>query len=112
MHEFLLRKGRDGMVRLYVRKSSQASSWLPEGDGYPIFKSLPTGQPELATPHAEHSWKRADVEETVYKWFKYMIVTPAELYRIREDWKQRFAALPPNNDINLLDDSMKPKWVV
>ena len=65
MHEFLLRKTSDGTVRLFMRKSSQASSWLPQGEGYPVFKSTPEGHPQLATPHPEHSWGRADVENAV-----------------------------------------------
>eukprot|EP00965_Chrysotila_dentata_P082651 2727291-Pleurochrysis_carterae.AAC.1 len=31
MHEFLMRKDESGVVRIYLRKSSQASTWVPEG---------------------------------------------------------------------------------
>lgn len=44
MHEFYLRKDATGDVRLWLRKSSQASSWVPEGEGYKVFETVPTGQ--------------------------------------------------------------------
>lgn len=43
MHEFYLRKDSDGVVRFWARQSSRASSWLPEGPGYQVFETLPTG---------------------------------------------------------------------
>lgn len=48
MHEVLCRKDMEGQVRVYFRKSSQASNWLPEGDGMLVFKSIPEGQPPIA----------------------------------------------------------------
>lgn len=43
MHEFVLRKDHAGVVRLTCRRSSKASSWLPEGNGIQIFDSIPSG---------------------------------------------------------------------
>lgn len=110
MHEFLLRKDKNGVVRLYMRKSSAASTWLPEGEGYPIFSSTPEGHPGLATPHPEHKWGRAEVEQTVRAWFRYMFVSQAESQRIRDEWQTRFNALPTDNDIDQLSDGLKLKW--
>ena len=110
MHEFLLRKGRDGAVRLHVRKSSAASGWIPEGEGYPVFKSPPTGSPELAIPHPEHQWGRADVEQTVHAWMRFMGTTEAENSRIRAEWQARFDALPCDNDPTQLAEAHKLKW--
>ena len=110
MHEFLLRKGRDGCARLYVRKSSQASTWLPEGEGFPIFKTIPTGAPELATPHSEQSWKRDEVQQTIHAWYRYMGDNPAHNARLREEWRARFEALPPDNDVSQLPASMQLVW--
>ena len=53
MHEFLLRKNRDGVVCLWVRSSSKASGWFPEGEGYPVFNTIPTGRPQLAAGKAD-----------------------------------------------------------
>ena len=112
MHEFLLRKGRDGNVRLYVRKSSAASTWLPEGEGLEIFKTVPTGHPELAQPaKPDHVWQRSAVEQTVRRWSRFIFESPAETQRINEEWDARFQALPENNDINTLPEALKLKWV-
>lgn len=46
MHEFVLRKDGEGIVRLWCRKSSQASSVLPEGPGYQVFETVPSGTPD------------------------------------------------------------------
>lgn len=43
MHEFYARKDSSGTVRMWMRKSSQASSWLPEGKGYEVFDEVPSG---------------------------------------------------------------------
>ena len=47
MHEFVFRKDSDGVVRMWHRKSSQATTWFPDGDGMPVFQSSPEGRPEL-----------------------------------------------------------------
>eukprot|EP00965_Chrysotila_dentata_P107067 3538014-Pleurochrysis_carterae.AAC.1 len=62
MHEFLLRKDDAGVVRLHVRKSAQASSWLPEGPGYEIFASNPgPGPPPFAPLKEDVKWQRSSV---------------------------------------------------
>ena len=43
MHDFYLRKDGDGIVRIWFRKSSQASGWEPEGPGLQVFTTVPTG---------------------------------------------------------------------
>ena len=111
MHEFVLRKDRNGDVRLRLRKSSRASSWLPEGEGYLVFKSMPQGVPKLAKAKDDATWKRSTVESTIRTWFRYMTVNPAELVRIRTEWESRFAALPPNGDVEQLSPSQQLRWV-
>lgn len=63
MHEFVLRKDRNGDVRLYLRQSSNASTWLPDGEGYLVFRSIPTGHPSLANAHPDAKWQRGTVTE-------------------------------------------------
>lgn len=48
MHEIRCRKDRDGVVRVWFRASSKASTWLPEDGGYPMFQSTPEGEPPIA----------------------------------------------------------------
>ena len=110
MHEFVLRKNAAGEVRLWLRKSSAASSWLPEGDGYLVFKSLPSGQPALAKAKADHVWGRSTVESTVRQWYPFMSVGTAEKAGIKQDWEARFEALPVGGDTSLLPPSLLPKW--
>eukprot|EP00965_Chrysotila_dentata_P088715 2928779-Pleurochrysis_carterae.AAC.1 len=50
LHEFLLRKDAEGHVRTFFCKSSQASTWLPEGPGYKVWKAIPTGIPPFLSP--------------------------------------------------------------
>eukprot|EP00965_Chrysotila_dentata_P117895 3896099-Pleurochrysis_carterae.AAC.1 len=64
MHEFLLRKDAAGVVRIYFRKSSRASTWLPEGLGVQVFKSAPEGQPPFVAFKTDQEWERRTVEWT------------------------------------------------
>eukprot|EP00965_Chrysotila_dentata_P007991 260602-Pleurochrysis_carterae.AAC.1 len=64
MHEFILRKDAPGVVRMYFRKSSQASTWLPEGLGYEIFKSTPDPALPLAGLKPDDKWDKSTVEGT------------------------------------------------
>ena len=111
MHEFLLRKGADGQVRLLVRKSSRASGWMPEGEGYLVFKETPKGQPPLAPGKADHAWNKEVVVATVKSWFRLMDVGTSQLARVKSDWEARFASLPPNGDTNKLAEHLKPVWL-
>ena len=110
MHEFMCRKDRDGNVRLWLRQSSQASSWLPDGDGYLVFKSVPTGAPPAAMAKADAKWGRAQIESTVTQWFRYMGTDPAIERKIKADWESRFAALPPDGDVTMLQPAFKLRW--
>eukprot|EP00965_Chrysotila_dentata_P041984 1393021-Pleurochrysis_carterae.AAC.1 len=70
MHEFLLSKDAEGVVRLHLHKSSQASTWIPEGPGYEVFASDPgSGPPPLAAFKEDQQWQRDTVESTVRRWF-------------------------------------------
>ena len=111
MHEFVFRKDHDGNVRFHARQSSAASSWLPEGEGYLVFKSIPTGQPGIAKAKEDSKWGRATVVQTVQSWFRYMSVPEAMLVGIKHDWKKRFADLPPaDGDLSQLSADMKLVW--
>eukprot|EP00965_Chrysotila_dentata_P181657 5997071-Pleurochrysis_carterae.AAC.1 len=66
MHEFLLSKDAQGIVRLHLRKSSQAYTWIFEGPGYEVFSSDPgPGPPPLAAFKEDRQWQRETVESTV-----------------------------------------------
>lgn len=93
--------------------SSQASSWLPEGEGMLVFKSIPEGRPELKPLKSDTRWNRAEVESTVGAWLRYIAkaVTPGEAARVKQAWADRFAALPPDGDVSKLPASQKLDWI-
>ena len=111
MHEFMLRKGSDGHVRFWFRKSSRAS-WLPEGDGYLVFNTIPEGKPKLAKAKAEHEWSGSTVISTVRQWYRFIAnsTSPTDETKIRTEWEQRFENLPPEGDTDQLALSFKPVW--
>lgn len=111
MHEVLIRKDHEGVVRVWFRASSQASNWLPEGQGYSVFKSVPVGQPPIARGKHDYEWKREKVEETVRRWFRFMNVDQHEARRIRETWDKRFSSLPPDGDFSLMRDMEVLEWM-
>eukprot|EP00965_Chrysotila_dentata_P132992 4397644-Pleurochrysis_carterae.AAC.1 len=75
MHEFILRKDSAGIVRVYFRKSSQASTWQPEGLGYEVFKSQQNVVPPLASLKPDDKWKKSTVDGTVRQWLKHFALT-------------------------------------
>ena len=98
-------------MRLWVRKSSKASGWLPEGEGYAVFNTIPTGQPPLARGKPDSQWRKSDVMNTVRAWFPYMTCSAAEQQRHRHDWEERFSNLPPDGDVEQLPPGLKLPWV-
>ena len=110
MHEFVLRKDRQGVVRFWARKHSASSTWLPDDGGYPVFKSIPAGPPQLAKAKADDDWNRTTVESTVRQWYKFMSLSESEHVQVTSDWETRFAALPIGGDTNLLPAASKLIW--
>ena len=112
MHEFYCRKDTAGKVRLWVRKSSQASSWMPEGPGMEVFASLPTGEPPLAKyKYSEQDWKRNELQGSLRAWYRHMSCDgPQEAYTIEKEWQKTFERLPDNDDPNNLASELKPIW--
>lgn len=75
MHEFYVKKNTSWKVRRFLHAKSQASNWLPEGDGYLVFSSHPTGEPLMADPvKLEYQWARLEIESTLRQWFLFMVV--------------------------------------
>lgn len=113
MHEFLLRKDRDGVVRMVCRKSSKASSFFPEGDGYQVFDTIPSGEPPLAQyVKSEVEWQRHAFEGSLRKWYRFMVVGgQSEMGSIRDEWEDVFAQLPSDGDVNSIGANKKPKWI-
>lgn len=110
MHEVMIRKDRFGVVRVWFRASSAASDWIPEGEGYEVFRSIPEGQPPVANGRPDHKWNRYKVQDTVRRWFKYMGVNQAEANRIRDDWEKRFSELPPDGNFSSLPETQRLQW--
>ena len=112
MHEFMLRKDANGVVRLWIRQSSQASSWLPDGDGYEVFKgAVPMGPPNLRAGLADHQWYRAEVQNTIQAWFRFMPLQPTELTRVKTEWQERFDSLPQDGNMSTLPSTLVLPWL-
>ena len=112
MHEFHARKDSEGKVRLWFRKSSQASSWIPEGPGMLVFDTIPVGEPPLA-PYvkSELQWKRNEFEGVLRMWYRFMAFkNEDEGSQVRAEWAETFARLPARDDPNNLQAELKPKW--
>eukprot|EP00965_Chrysotila_dentata_P106221 3507823-Pleurochrysis_carterae.AAC.1 len=62
MHDFIARKDEAGDVRLWLRRSSRSSTFFPEGPGYKVFSTPPTGIPPLAPAKPDCRWGRTLVE--------------------------------------------------
>ena len=113
MHECYVRKDRDGVVRLWMRKSSRASSWLPEGDGMPVFKESapPSMPPPIAKRKKDAHWGRISIQATIRAWFPFMAVdSPAEMAEIRSEWDTRFSQLPADEDGTDVQPSQRLVW--
>ena len=113
MHECLIRKDSDGAVRLWMRKSSQASSWLPEGPGLKVFnpseEPIPMPPPP-ATAKTDAEWGRDDCESTIRAWYSFMAVDMSRLQQIKAEWKKRFSQLPPDGDVSKIASEDQLKW--
>ena len=112
MHEFVFRKDKDGNVRMLYRPSAAASTWLPQGEGLLVFKSIPQGQPALKAGKKDSVWSRDVVENTVHRWFSLMHGNAARLAVAKSEWEAVFNALPVDGDTSALPDHMKPQWAV
>eukprot|EP00965_Chrysotila_dentata_P036719 1222370-Pleurochrysis_carterae.AAC.1 len=110
MHEFMLRKDSSGVVRIHFRKSSQSSTWVPEGLGYEVFKSAPAAHPTLAPLKPESKWERSSVEGTVRQWLQHFSLPPALFTSARREWEDRLWSLSPDLNADDLPEEEKLEW--
>lgn len=93
LHEFRLALNSQSQVCLHARQSSQSSTWLPEGDGEPVFKSVPNRDtpPSMAKPaKSAHEWRRAEVQTNVRRWLPALGLTCEALDEAIVEWEQQF----------------------
>ena len=94
-----------------MRKSSKASSWLPEGEGYKVFESSPPeGPPPIAAAKSDATWGRPAIEATIRAWFGFMAVDSHALKSIKEEWEALFASLPPSTDASGIPAEQQLQW--
>jgi len=95
MHEFVFQLDSDNQVRLKARQSSQAATWLPEGEGILVFKSDPPdhGPPPIAGLAPDADWERQAVETTVRRWLP-LLLGEQGLHAAESEWNDLFASLP------------------
>lgn len=105
MHEFHIKKDDAGEVRWRCRQSSQASTWLPEGEGDLLFKSVPSRDeaPPIAKPKLEaDTWRKANVHTNVRRWLLNLGLSCEALSAAEIEWEKAFedavddtSTLPP-----------------
>lgn len=98
MHEMVLYKDAAGAVRIKMRQSSQASTWLPEGEGELLFlpENLPeaTGAPPILPLAGDAHWHRIEVQSNVRRWLPYLGLTPTLLASAEKEWETVFSKMP------------------
>ena len=62
----MLRCDAEGKCRLFMRQSSQEPRFFPEGEGYLMFSTLPSGAPPLAKLKRRDEWPVELVMGTVW----------------------------------------------
>lgn len=104
MHEFYFAKDADGHVRLRARQSSQASTWLPEGDGDFVFRTVPDPAvpPPIAPLKTDEEWGRAQVSVNIRRWLPYLGMNINDMRAAELEWDSVFRRLPFDGDASKL----------
>lgn len=111
MHEFHFSLDNEGQVRVHARQSSQSSTWLPEGDGEPVFKSIPSRDtaPSMAKPAKSASeWRRAEVQTNVRRWLPALGLTCDALNDALAEWEKQFSLA--TDDLGTLPPEQQLVW--
>lgn len=113
MHEFYFSRDADGDVRMKARQSSQACTWLPEGDGDLIFREIPdpASAPPLAAISSDVSWEKASVAVNVRRWLPFLGLTCDELNKAIAEWESVFDSMPVDGDVTRLREDELLQWV-
>ena len=93
-----------------MRKSSKASTWMPEGKGYQVFETAPVGMPPIAKAKADTAWGKQAVQATIRAWYNMMLVDQPELQSIKREWEDRFDKLPIDVELTDIDPALRLKW--
>lgn len=113
MHEFFFSRNSEGEVRMTSRQSSQSANWLPEGEGDPIFNSVPDPgkAPPIAQMCSDIAWERAAVAVNVRRWLPFLGLPAEELNQAITEWERVFDSLPVDGDISRLPADQIMPWV-
>lgn len=114
MHEFNFSRDAEGNVRMHARQSSQASTWLPEGEGDLVFEKVPDRNvpPPIAKISADSSWARTAVLAGVRRWLPFLGLTPDGFNKASAEWDQIFAEMPLDGDVTKLSDKDRMVWPI
>lgn len=114
MHEFYFSRNSDGEVRMRSRQSSQASTWLPEGDGDPVFRTDvpdPAQAPQIAPMSSDMSWEKESVAVNVRRWLPFLGLRCDDLNKAAAEWENIFDSMPLNGDVTRLREDQLLQWV-
>ncbi|KAL3909223.1 MAG: hypothetical protein SGPRY_009505 [Prymnesium sp.] len=110
MHEFHIRADSSGVVRLHARQSSQSSTWLPEVEGEPLFKEVPSRDipPPMAQVNKGTTWRRLEVQTNVRRWLPHLGLSCEALTAAEQEWESTFASAV--DDISMLPGEKQLTW--
>lgn len=113
MHEFYFSRNASGEVRMTARQASQAANWFPQGEGDPIFRTVPdpASAPPIARICSDIAWERSSVAVNVRRWLPFLGLPPHELNQAINEWESVFESLPEDGDIARLRDDQRMCWV-
>jgi len=111
-HEFHFSKGSQGEVRMRYRQSSQSSTWYPEGEGDPIFKTVPDPNsiPPIAPFKSDLGWRRTDVQVNIRRWLQCLGLRVEKRAEAEREWESVFASMPQDGDVSRLTSEQKLQW--
>lgn len=109
-HEFRVARDAQGFARLHVRATSQASSWLPEGEGVRLFHTRPPpdSTPPAAAFRPPSAWNQHEIESNVRLWLPHVTGSRRsgeELLSYDEaerEWAEVWRRLPRGGDASNL----------
>jgi hypothetical protein len=112
MSQFVFNADQAGEVRLRMRANVRASTWVPEGPGYPVFQdgcTLPSAPPKRAAFKTFAKWNRNTVEANVRRWLPYLGVNVQTQRAAEAAWEARLDAL--TGDVNsVVDKDNTMQW--
>jgi hypothetical protein len=113
MGQFCLTRDASGARQAYLkmRATALAGTWIPEGNGYPVFKDCGPPSADSSPPYAKLKpfavWQMDRVVATIRQWIPFLGIDPATQRSCQDQWERRLTAL--HEDVTSVSTNL-PKW--